>query len=138
MTKKTKSKLLRIAGSLTIFFYSCWSSPGVVFFDIKKQAIVSCTGEPIKKIRIELAHNYITFEGKNKNASVIYLNKINPAFNIIMDNNDTLNSNYIFKLSPNFTYTATSDNGYDRGPFRLTFIVNSLGKVINASKERCN
>ena len=137
IVKKIKNRTLVILLLTAMFLYSCGASPGVVFLDMKKQAIVSCSGGPINNIRIETPNNYITFEANKKDISVIYLNRINLDFKITMDNNEKISSNYEFKLTPNFPYTAISYNGYDRGPFKLTFTTDSLGRVISASNTEC-
>jgi hypothetical protein len=132
MRRKYQRTIIYFIILICVMLYSC-SEPLGIYIDIKKQAIVSCDGEGLKEIGIESDFSGVKLEGRG---SIIYFNEKNDVFRTSLYGDVVYD--YVLKLRPNCSYVVTKYNGYDRGPFKITFKTDAAGKVIKASDENCN
>jgi len=127
-----KSNFIQLSISLCMFIlYSC-GEPNGFYIDIKKQAIVSCTGHGFKHLEIESDSSAITLQGTS---SIVYLNTINKDACTKM--NDSIVCNYLLKLQPSKSYRIISRIDGDQGAMIQTFTTNKIGRIILASDSIC-
>lgn len=98
----------------------------MVYIDIKKQAIVSCTSHGFKNLEIKNDSSSIILEGT---PFIIYFNKKNLIACTTISY-DSVVYDYVLKLKPNITYTVTSRIGGDQGPNRISFKQMKQGKLL--------
>jgi hypothetical protein len=104
-----------------------------MYIDIKKNAIVSCTGHGFKHLEIESDSTSISLISA---ASIVYFNQKNTYACIRL--NDSVVCNYLLKLKPNKEYIITSRVCGDQGPKKISFKTDQSGNIISASDSSCN
>lgn len=124
--------ILFIVALVCILLNGC-SEVNSVYIDVNKQALVSCNKTGLKRLTIENDSTTITLEGTE---SIIYFNQENNIAKITL-NNKTVDD-YKLQLQGNSNYKVIVENGYDRGPFVVTFKTNKVGKIIETSNPDCN
>lgn len=126
-------KHLFIAAISCLLLCSCANS-GRLYFDIKSQAIVACSGH-IAEIDIETPTNTIVVKSKAANKP-IRIGKPNPDYQISIDGESQ--PGYEIILQPHTSYIVRTENGSDDGPGALTLSTNAEGMVMSASHTDCN
>jgi outer membrane protein assembly factor BamE (lipoprotein component of BamABCDE complex) len=132
MSRRTIKSFIILVIILSTALCSC-SGPSGIYIDLKNQAICTCDGKGLKEIRIENDSSKVKLEGTR---SIIYFNKVNSVSRTTIYGDVVYD--YVLKLKPNSNYRVKKINGYDQGPFTITFKTDGTGKVITASNINCN
>ncbi len=108
------------------------STPSLIHIDIKKGAIVSCDGMPVKEMRIESDSDEVTLEGAS---SITYFNQKNNVSKTTIRGKVVYD--YVLKLRRNCVYRITKPGEMDRGSIHVDFKTDSVGNIKESDAIDC-
>ncbi len=125
-------KIILFVG-LCLFIGGC-NTNNSLYYDLKQQAIVSCSGT-FREVDIETPQSMVIIKGPI-NSKPFYIYKPNPDYSITIDGEDQFG--HFPAMQSNTTYILRIDRGPDSGPGSLTLSTDSNGIIVSASKTQCN
>lgn len=115
-----------------ILFSSCSDDPALIYVDLQKQAIVSCSNNFHSHLEINGGDENITLQGA---WPTVYFNQPVKAMTILVNGEKT--DSLFLQLKPSSAYEIWKENAADRGPLRITMETDSTGRVVAASVTDC-